>query len=113
MDIKPITKGGARVCEEDSDGSTFSARVTTDVRGRANLLVSRPQRRVDSNRLGVSLALPLNPQLQDCRQMMRPYRPTNLADVKTYSVAKRQHRSAVSRLGGLPPAGASVAELLE
>ncbi|MCH8252331.1 MAG: hypothetical protein IID36_07760, partial [Planctomycetes bacterium] len=45
--------------------------------------------------------------------MTRPYRPTNLADVKTYSVTQRQHKSTVNRMCGLPPAGASVAELVE
>lgn len=45
--------------------------------------------------------------------MTRPYRPTNLADVKTYSVTQRQHKSTVNRMCGLPPAGASVAAFVE
>jgi hypothetical protein len=44
--------------------------------------------------------------------MTRPYRPVDLARIRTYSASVRGHKASVKRLASLPAPGASASELL-
>ena len=44
--------------------------------------------------------------------MTRPYVPVNTDALKTYSIARREHKAVVAQMASLPEAGASARELL-
>jgi hypothetical protein len=44
--------------------------------------------------------------------MSKAYKPIDLTDLQTRSVHQRRHKASVTALAGLPPAGASAAQLL-